>query len=50
MYKPVFMLICGLPQAFPKDLRPATIIRGGGLKGKISIYVVNVNVSYIVGF
>jgi hypothetical protein len=37
-----------LPQAFSRDLWPATIVYTGEANDKISIYIVNVNFSKIV--
>jgi hypothetical protein len=50
MYKPgFFRVICGLPQAFYKDMRPATFFIVGA-KDLIYFYLVNVNFSKIVAF
>jgi hypothetical protein len=37
MYNPVFLMICGVPQAFSRDLRSATNVCGA--KDKISFHV-----------
>jgi hypothetical protein len=34
-------MICGLPRAFSRELRPATIVYSGGPKDQISIHKVN---------
>jgi hypothetical protein len=48
MYKPVFIVICGMPQAFSIDLQPATIVYSGVKRKKN--YIVDVNFSQIVAF
>jgi hypothetical protein len=40
--------MCGLPQAFYRDLRLATIIYTGGHRIKKSIYIVHENFSKIL--
>jgi hypothetical protein len=48
MYKPVFLVICGLSQAFSRDLRLVTIVYTEGQRIKFLFILLNVNFSNIL--